>query len=118
MAAKFDLTLGFRQDRGAGGISGLRVEYAEDLFDQATVADLAGRLTRLLAQAVAGPARPVSDLDVLDRRRAAETGGMERHRQGQSPTSPCSELFEAAGHPGRRTRPPWSPAARSRLTYG
>jgi amino acid adenylation domain-containing protein len=74
VAAKFDLTLGFQQDRDAGGISG-SFEYAEDLFDQATVAALAGRLTRLLAQAVAGPARPVSDLDVLtadERRELAE----------------------------------------------
>ena len=44
MAAKFDLTLGFRQDRDADGTpAGISasLEYAEDLFDQATVQDLA-----------------------------------------------------------------------------
>ena len=92
VAAKFDLTLGFRQDRGAGGISG-SFEYAEDLFDQATVADLAGRLTRLLAQAVAGPARPVSDLDVLtadERRKLAEWNDTARG----IPAATVTELFQ------------------------
>ena len=92
VAAKFDLTLGFRQDRDAGGISG-SFEYAEDLFDQATVADLAGRLTRLLAQAVAGPARPVSDLDVLtadERRELAEWNDTARG----IPAATVTELFQ------------------------
>jgi amino acid adenylation domain-containing protein len=67
-AAKFDLTLAFRQDRDAGGApAGIRAafEYATDLFDQATIEALAGRLTRLLAQAADAPARPLSTLDVL-----------------------------------------------------
>ena len=44
VAAKFDLTLGFRQDHdGDGGLAGISafLEYALDLFDQATVRDLA-----------------------------------------------------------------------------
>ncbi len=66
--AKFDLTLAFRQDRDAdGGPAGISAsfEYAADLFDQATIEALAARLTRLLGQAAAAPARPLSTLDVL-----------------------------------------------------
>ena len=58
VAAKFDLTLGFQQDHGAGGAPagiGASFEYAADLFDEATVRALAGRLTRLLRQAAARP---------------------------------------------------------------
>src|ERR1700677_3578872 len=67
-AAKFDLSLGFRQDRDSegapAGISAF-LEYAQDLFDHAPVAALAARLTRLLRQAVRDPARPLSTLDIL-----------------------------------------------------
>ncbi|HZR54685.1 MAG TPA: amino acid adenylation domain-containing protein, partial [Streptosporangiaceae bacterium] len=67
-SAKFDLSLGFQQDHDTGGapagISAI-LEYAEDLFDRATAAALAGRLTRLLRHAADDPARPVSQLDVL-----------------------------------------------------
>ena len=68
MAAKFDLTLGFEQDRDAegtpAGISAF-LEYALDLFDLATVQALAGRLTRLLRQAARDPGRPISQLELL-----------------------------------------------------
>src|ERR1700722_2509304 len=68
VAAKFDLTLGFWQDHEAGGEPGgisATLEYAGDLFDQDTAQALAARLTRLLSQVAVGPARPVSDFDVL-----------------------------------------------------
>src|SRR5579859_4001454 len=67
-AAQFDLTLAFRQDRdAAGNPAGISAafEYATDLFDQATIEALAARLTRLLTQAAADPARPLSTLDLL-----------------------------------------------------
>ena len=57
--AKFDLTLNVGED-GTGFL-----EYAADLFDHATAEDLARRLERLLAQAVADPDRRVSEYDVL-----------------------------------------------------
>jgi amino acid adenylation domain-containing protein len=67
-AAKFDLTLSFRQDRDPGdapaGISAA-FEYAADLFDRTTVQALATRLTRLLRQAAADPGRRISQLDLL-----------------------------------------------------
>ena len=61
MAAKFDLTLAFRQDRDPGGApAGISafLEYAGDLFDHATIQALAARLTRLLGQAAASPPAP------------------------------------------------------------
>jgi amino acid adenylation domain-containing protein len=68
VAVKFDLTLTFRQDHDANGApAGISAsfEYAADLFDPATVQALAARLTRLLAQAAADPARPLSAFDLL-----------------------------------------------------
>ncbi len=67
-AAEFDLTLGFQQDRDTQGApAGISAsfEYAADLFDHATIAALATRLTSLLRQAVRDPARPLSTLDIL-----------------------------------------------------
>ena len=67
-AAKFDLTLAFRQDRGPGGApAGISAafEYAADLFDPPAIEALAARLTRLLRQAAAAPARPLSTLAIL-----------------------------------------------------
>ncbi|MFE7409485.1 amino acid adenylation domain-containing protein [Streptomyces laurentii] len=54
----FDLT------ESDGGLDGALV-YAHDLFDHATAERLAGYFTRLLAAAVAHPARPVRQLDIL-----------------------------------------------------
>ncbi|HEV3294386.1 MAG TPA: amino acid adenylation domain-containing protein, partial [Streptosporangiaceae bacterium] len=68
VAAKFDLTLGFRQDRDASGApAGISAsfDYAEDLFDRATVQALASRLTRLLRQAAQDRGRRVSELELL-----------------------------------------------------
>ncbi|WP_344341799.1 non-ribosomal peptide synthetase, partial [Kitasatospora putterlickiae] len=70
--ARFDLELqAFDRD---GGLSGW-FEYDRDLFDESTVARLAGHFRRLAEQAVAGPDRPVDDLDLLtegERRRVVE----------------------------------------------
>jgi amino acid adenylation domain-containing protein len=68
VAAKFDLTLGFRQHHDAGGApAGISasVEYAQDLFDRASVQALAGRLSWLLGQAAARPRDPVTVLPIL-----------------------------------------------------
>ena len=96
-AAKFDLSLAFRQNRGPGGAAAgisASFEYAGDLFDQATIEALAARLTRLLAQAVRDPARPVSDLDVLtaaERRELAHWADTAR----DTPVVAVPELFQA-----------------------
>jgi amino acid adenylation domain-containing protein len=60
--AKFDLVLGLRP--AAGGLAG-GIEYRRDLFDQATVARLAGQLRILLAGAIADPETRLSRLPLL-----------------------------------------------------
>ncbi len=68
VTARFDLTLGVREQRGDGGVpAGIEAsfEYASDLFDEGTVRALAGRLTRLLRQATDHPQDPVTSLEVL-----------------------------------------------------
>src|SRR6185437_14690566 len=68
ITARFDLTLGVREQRSDGGApAGIQgsFEYATDLFDEATVRALAGRLTRLLRQAADHPQDPVTSLEVL-----------------------------------------------------
>ncbi len=97
VAAKFDLTLAFQQNHGHDGApAGIDAyfEYAADLFDPATVQALAARLTRLLRQAAAGPARRLSQLDLLttaERRALAEWNDTPR----DVPAATLPELFEA-----------------------
>ena len=71
--AKFDLTLALveRTDGIAGAL-----EYATDLFDQATMERALTHLQRLLAAGLAAPETPVSRLPLLDEaERAALTDG-------------------------------------------
>src|SRR5262249_53238382 len=51
-------------DGTPAGIEGA-LEYATDLFERASVEDLAGRLVRLLEAAVAEPEREIGRLDIL-----------------------------------------------------
>ncbi|WP_329307359.1 amino acid adenylation domain-containing protein [Streptomyces sp. NBC_01260] len=66
--AKFDLTFGFAERRGADGRPGgldITIEYATDLYDARSV-ELAGeRLVRLLGAAASAPDVPVGDLELL-----------------------------------------------------
>ena len=107
VAAKFDLTLAFQQDHdehGAPAGISASFEYAQDLFDQATVQALAARLTRLLRQAAAGPDRPVGDLDLLttaERRVLADWNDTAR----DFPAAVLPELFQT-----QVTRTPDAPA--------
>ncbi|WP_328745020.1 amino acid adenylation domain-containing protein [Streptomyces sp. NBC_00285] len=66
--AKFDLTFGFAEHRGADGEPGgldITVEYATDLYNASTVENVANRLVRLLEAAVAAPELPVGELELL-----------------------------------------------------
>ncbi|MEV4562044.1 amino acid adenylation domain-containing protein, partial [Kitasatospora sp. NPDC049285] len=67
--AKFDLTFDLHETFDAeghpAGIAG-DIDYALDLFDAATVAALAGRLTNLLELVAAAPDRELASLDLLD----------------------------------------------------
>jgi amino acid adenylation domain-containing protein len=118
-AAKFDLTLGFQQDRDpAGAPAGISAafEYAADLFDRTTVQALAARLTRLLRQAAADPGRRISQLDLLTavERRRLLLDWNDTARDIPGVTVP--ELFEQ-----QVARTPGAPAVLSavaELTYG
>jgi len=67
-SAKFDLSMSLGEqlarDGTPMGIHGM-LEYATDLFDEASVAGLGGRLIRLLEGAVAAPDRAIGSLDIL-----------------------------------------------------
>ncbi|MBB4901506.1 amino acid adenylation domain-containing protein, partial [Streptomyces griseostramineus] len=76
--AEFDLSFDFGErftaDGSPAGMYG-GLEYSTDLFDPDTAHLLADRLLRVIDQACADPARPVSALDVLssgERRRVVE----------------------------------------------
>jgi len=60
--AKFDLTL--ELVRGAGGVEGT-LDYASDLFDAATVRQLAARFERLLGELAGGPDARLSSVAML-----------------------------------------------------
>ncbi|WP_240686850.1 non-ribosomal peptide synthetase [Amycolatopsis suaedae] len=64
-AAQFDLAF-VVVDRPDTDQLSVVLNYATDLFDDATAESMAGRLVRLLAQAGEEPARPVADLDLLE----------------------------------------------------
>jgi len=66
--AKFDLSIDFEDRRAAdGGPAGLWtvLEYATDLFDEATVRGLGERLLRLLEEVAADPDRRIGSIPVL-----------------------------------------------------
>jgi len=103
VAAKFDLTLGFRQDRDASGApAGISAsfDYAEDLFDRATVQALASRLTRLLRQAAVHPQDPVASLEILS---PGERDQILIWWNGASRTVPPAALPELFGEQVART---------------
>ncbi|MDP9795023.1 amino acid adenylation domain-containing protein/non-ribosomal peptide synthase protein (TIGR01720 family) [Catenuloplanes nepalensis] len=62
--AKFDLTFSFFGD-DADGPLGAGIEFATELFDRATIAGLADRLTRLLTAVVTAPDAPIGAADLL-----------------------------------------------------
>ena len=60
--SRFDLSLDI-QERAEGLLA--RFEYSRDLFDEATIARLAGHWQRLLEGIVADPAQPIASLPLL-----------------------------------------------------
>ena len=113
-SAKFDLSFALAEERAAdgtpSGINGV-LEYAGDLFEEATAATLAQRLTRLLTAAAAEPTRAIGSLDILSPRSAApssQSGTTPRARSRAPPSRSCSP----SRPPAPRTRSHWS--ARSR----
>ncbi|HSF41300.1 MAG TPA: non-ribosomal peptide synthase/polyketide synthase [Thermoanaerobaculia bacterium] len=99
--AKFDLTLLLRE---SGGELGGLLESAADLFDEATIARLAGHFEALLAGAAAHPGTRLSDLPLLSGAEAREIlAGAESTRSEYPREMPIHRLFEeqAALHPER-----------------
>ncbi len=97
-AEKFDLTVAFAETHAESGAPGgltAVFSYATDLFDQATIEAMAGRLVRLLEAVAADPDQIPSHLDVLSEE--------ERHRllvewndtAVEIPQQWAHELFEA-----------------------
>ena len=96
--AKFDLTLNLEENTGTdgqpAGIGGY-LEYATDLLDEGTAADLADRFIRFLAAAVEAPEATLSTVDLLSdgERAAIDTAN---HKTARSlPETSVIELFEA-----------------------
>ncbi|PSK31973.1 non-ribosomal peptide synthetase [Nocardia seriolae] len=100
--AKFDLqftlTESWTGKREPDGIT-VSVNYAADLFDEATAARLAQRFVRLLGAAAANPATAVGDLELLD---SGEWSALAPVR-GTEPGLPITfpEVFEAAANLNR-----------------
>ncbi|MFE4974132.1 amino acid adenylation domain-containing protein, partial [Kitasatospora sp. NPDC056651] len=92
--AKFDLSFRFTEQGPRAGLT-VAVEYAVDLFDHATAVSLAERLLRVLRAAVADPAAPIGDIDILDpaEREQLLTGWNDTAAPVPDATLP--ELFEA-----------------------
>ncbi|HXL96104.1 MAG TPA: amino acid adenylation domain-containing protein, partial [Streptosporangiaceae bacterium] len=119
MAAKFDLTLGVRQNRNADGTAaGISAffEYARDLFDHATIEGLGGRLGRLLRQAAEDPGRRVGELDLLTAEERDRLLAEWNDTARPVPAATLPELFEA-----QVARTPHAPAViggAAELSYG
>ncbi|MFD7425627.1 amino acid adenylation domain-containing protein [Streptomyces sp. NPDC059818] len=117
--SKFDLSFTFTETYDdSGALNGMRaaVDYATELFDAATVRDLADRLVLLLDAASADPDRPLRTYDVLTT--------AEHTRIAAWGTGPVEDLAESTlpalfAQWVRRT--PGAPAVRdagTTLTYG
>ncbi|CRK58226.1 Siderophore biosynthesis non-ribosomal peptide synthetase modules @ Bacillibactin synthetase component F [Alloactinosynnema sp. L-07] len=72
--AKVDLTFALAESFDQGRPDGIRcdIQFAVDLFDRATVEDLAERLVRVLTAVTVDPTVAVSEVDIM--------GAAERHR--------------------------------------
>ncbi|MCR6483860.1 non-ribosomal peptide synthase/polyketide synthase [Amycolatopsis sp. OK19-0408] len=95
--AKFDLTLNLEEHTDDGrpaGIGGY-LEYATDLVEPGTAADLADRFARLLAAAVEDPAAPLSTVDLLAPAEAAAIDPANAGTAVEVPDTSVIELFEA-----------------------
>jgi amino acid adenylation domain-containing protein/non-ribosomal peptide synthase protein (TIGR01720 family) len=96
--AKFDLSLGLRERRDAGGnLAGLEgsIGYASDLFDAATAEAIAARLVRVLEQVAADPRVTVSQVEVLDPAERRVLLGEWNDTAAPVPAQAVGELFEA-----------------------
>ncbi|MCP2012453.1 condensation domain-containing protein, partial [Duganella violaceipulchra] len=93
MTAKFDLTLNLTEE--AGQLLG-SFEYNTDLFDQTTIARMAGHFTRLLEGIVAGPGARIEELPLLsDSERQQLLVGFNATQADYPQDQLIQQLFEA-----------------------
>src|SRR6185437_11409843 len=93
-SSKFDLTVSVKPL--PGDPDGLRcsMEYATDLFEQATVQAMLGRLLRVLEQSCADPAIRLAEICVLTQdERSTLSAGWESNCAGV-PTASVPQLFQ------------------------
>ncbi|MFE5584093.1 amino acid adenylation domain-containing protein [Kitasatospora sp. NPDC056531] len=96
--AKFDLTVDFHEQTGTdgtpAGITGA-LEYATDLFDRETAADLAAGIARVLESLAADPGAPLSQVDPLSAEQREQV--LTHWNDTAAPVAPQTlpELFEA-----------------------
>ena len=90
--AKFDLTLVFAElERGLEGL----IEYNTDLFEEQTIARMAGHLQTLLAAIVANPDMPISKLPLLTAPERKQILGEWNATAAEYPSQSTHELFVA-----------------------
>ncbi|MGQ4485547.1 amino acid adenylation domain-containing protein [Streptomyces sp. SAS_281] len=119
--SKFDLTFSLTETAGTAetaeaaeaprGIGGY-LEYATDLFDAATARALCARFAHVLTQAVAGPGRPIGDLDPLT---PAERDDLLARGHGRPRPLPALTAPEAVREQALRT--PGAVAVRDAHTH-
>jgi amino acid adenylation domain-containing protein len=90
--SRFDLTL-FVEDEPGDELE-LAWEYSTDLFDEGTIARLAGRYVRLLEGALADPRRAIDELEILDSEELEQATAAGRERGGPYPVQCMHEAFE------------------------
>ncbi|WP_069163957.1 non-ribosomal peptide synthetase, partial [Nocardia altamirensis] len=96
--AKVDLQLTLHETKDEHGeTAGMSAEfcYAEDLFDEATVAAFARRLDRVLAAVTADPAVPVGDIDLLSPEERTQVLVEWNDTARQVPAETLVSLFDA-----------------------
>ncbi|MYV90765.1 non-ribosomal peptide synthetase, partial [Streptomyces sp. SID1034] len=97
-AARFDLTVNFREYRLEGGRPGgldLGIDYAAEIFDETTVRAFGERLVRLVAGVVETPDRSIGDIDVLTPGERAWLSGAGSGELGARAVSSLPELVRA-----------------------
>ena len=97
--AKFDMTFSFTESQAAHGPrEGMAcvLEYATDLYDEASIEALAARFVRLLRAVVAAPSVLIGEIDLLDDAERVQLLDTWNDTAGDYPkTRTIQQLFEA-----------------------